>query len=358
MSVRARPWLDRIEPYRVGRKAAGSDGSMASNESLLGASPRVVEAVTAAARTAHRYPDPLADELRAELAALHGVRPGQILVGNGSDELIHLLALAYLAHQGHAVAADPAYRIDEISTYAVGARFTRVPLRDWAHDLEAMAPVEADIAYVVNPHNPSGTVRSRQDIEHFVEASRAQLVVVDEAYIDFADDPGELTVMPLARDSKAVVLRTFSKVHGLAGLRIGYLVGDPSVIEPLHKIRAPFSVGALAQAAALAATKDLSHRDRTRAQTLRNRHELVRLTEHAGYSVVPSQANFVLVETPDETELVEHLAGHGIAVRPGSALGIPGTVRISVPSEGGLGMLRQALPAARGRAAAGVTLVE
>jgi histidinol-phosphate aminotransferase len=154
---------------------------MASNESALGASPAVVAAINNAARSVHRYPDPLAEELRKELAALHGVDVDQILVGNGSDELIYLLAWTYLAQGGRAVCADPAYRIDEISTMVVDAELVKVPLLDWAHDLEAMAQVDADIAYVVNPHNPTGTTRSMSDIKRFVVNSKARLVVVDEA---------------------------------------------------------------------------------------------------------------------------------------------------------------------------------
>ncbi|NJC71379.1 aminotransferase class I/II-fold pyridoxal phosphate-dependent enzyme [Planosporangium thailandense] len=342
MTITSRPWLEQLQPYRPGRHAPLADGSMASNESPLGTSPAVVEAVTRAAHGVHRYPDPLADPVRDELARLHGVDADQILVGNGSDELIYLLAMAYLAQGGHAVCADPAYRIDEISTYVVNANLTRVPLKEWAHDLDTMAEVPADIAYVVNPHNPTGTVRDPAEIRGFVERSRARLVVVDEAYIDFTDDPEAMTAIPLVRDGRAVVLRTFSKVHGLAGLRIGYLVGDRDIIATLRKIRAPFSVGMLSQAAAVAALRDTAYREQVRAHTLRLREHVVRLVEAAGYQAVPSQANFVLV-VGDEAELMDRLARHGVSVRPGSALGVPGTVRISVPSERGLELLAAAL---------------
>lgn len=343
MNLTARPWLDRIEPYRPGRHAATSDGSMASNESPLGTSAQVLDAITAAARRAHRYPDPLADELRAELAQRHHVSPDQILVGNGSDELIFLLAWAYLAQNGHAVCADPAYRIDEISTYVVGARLTKVALRDWTHDLEAMATISADLAYVVNPHNPTGTARSYADVERFIESSPAGLVVVDEAYIDFVDDPDATSAVSLVDTGRVAVLRTFSKVHGLAGLRVGYLVADSSIIATLRKVRAPFSVSSLAQAGALAAARDREHWQRVRAYTRAGRDEVQRLFQIAGYAVVPSQANFVLVEAPEEEQLVARLAGAGISVRPGSALGAPGTVRVSVPAQKGLQLLAHAL---------------
>lgn len=343
LRVHPRPWLDRIEPYRPGQTGDSRDGSLASNESPIGASSQLLTAVTDALRRVHRYPDPLADDLRAELATLHRVESDQILIGNGSDELIYLLATAYLAQHGHAICADPAYRIDEISAYVVGARLTRVPLKDWGHDLDAMARVNADIAYIVNPHNPTGTLQTRQDIESFINASTAGLAVIDEAYIDFAHDPDAASCLPLVSSGRVAILRTFSKIHGLAGLRVGYLIADPAIIETLRKIRAPFSVGSLAQAGALAALRDPDHAAAVRAHALRSRTELTNLFEDTGYTVVPSQANFVLVLTPDEHSLVNRLAAHGIAVRPGTTLGIPGAVRVSVPSKAGLQLLRHAI---------------
>ncbi len=344
MTITARPWLDRIQAYSPGRHAANPDGSMASNESPLGPSPSVISAITQAAKGVHHYPSPLADELRSELATLHGVDADQIIVGNGSDELIFLLASAYLAQGGHAVCADPAYSIDLISTHLVDARMTQVPLVNWAHDLEAMSELDADIAYVVNPHNPTGSVRSLVDIARFIERSPAKLIVVDEAYIEFTDDPEGQTAIPLVGDTVAV-LRTFSKIHGLAGLRVGYLVASKDVISVLRRIRAPFSVGCLAQAAAVAALRDPAHRDAVRDHTRRARTELTGLFQAAGYDVVPSQANFVLVKAPDEMRLVNLLFEHGVSVRPGSALGLPGTIRVSVPNERGLRLITAALSA-------------
>lgn len=343
MTIAERPWLNRLQPYQPGNRAPIADGSMASNESPLGASPDVAAAIRGALAQSHRYPDPLAQELRSELASLHHVAADQILIGNGSDELIFLLASAYLAQGGHAVCAAPPYQIDRISTYAVNARLTQVPLRDWTHDLETMAAVDADIAYVVNPHNPTGTVCTPAGIREFVARSPARLVVIDEAYIDFTDDPNAQTTIPLVAGGGVAVLRTFSKIHGLAGLRVGYLVAERDIIATLQKIRPPFSVSSVAQAAALAALRDPAHPLAVREHTLRIRAEMVDLLEQAGYPVVPSQANFLLVQTLAETEFVSAVLRHGISVRPGSSLGLPGTVRISVPTERGLELLRGAL---------------
>lgn len=338
-----RPWLEAIHPYVPGVKAGDETGSLASNESPTGPGPAVRDAVAQAAADLHRYPDPLASELVQALASEHRVDPGQILVGNGSDELILLLALAYTAHGGTVVCADPAYRVDEISAIVANARVHKVPLHRWKHDLQAMADLEADIAYVVNPHNPTGTVHTLAALEAFVERARARLVVIDEAYIDFADPETTTTAMDLARTGQALVLRTFSKAHGLAGARVGYLVGPADVMEVLRKIRAPFSVGSLGQAAALASLRNPAGSRATVASTRERRGQLEELLHAAGHPPIPSQGNFVLVPTDDEQALVDRFTAGGLAVRPGSALGAPGTVRITVPDHAGLDRVASAL---------------
>ena len=317
---------------------------MASNEAITGPSRAVMAAVDQELEGVRRYPDPLAGALRRTLAAVHDVDPDQILVGNGSDEIVYLLALAFVGHGGRVLCASPAYRIDEVSAAVVGAEVVTVPLASWRHDLMAMASVTADVAFVVNPHNPSGTLCSLAEITRFVETSQAGLVAIDEAYIDFTDSPEETTAVPLARRGDAVVLRTFSKAFGLAGVRVGYMIGSHEVVETLRKVRAPFSVSSLAQAAALAALSDSAHYEGLRSETRRRREELIRLLEAHDLEAIPSQANFVLVRCDGEEEdLVAHLARYGVSVRPGSSLGVPGTVRITVPSLSGLGLLAEAL---------------
>ncbi|QWF20999.1 histidinol-phosphate transaminase [Nocardioides sp. LMS-CY] len=343
MTLRPRPWLDALEPYVPGQTAPLLEGSMASNESPLPVSRALLEAIQGAARTIQRYPDPLADEVRQELARLHGVSPDQILIGNGSDELIYLLGWAYLAGGGSVVCADPAYRMNTVIGTIVNARITQVPLRDWHHDLAAMARIEADIAFVVNPHNPTGTLHSRESLVRFIESSRAKLIVVDEAYIDFCDDPEGTTAISLTGSGRVAVLRTFSKAHGMAGLRIGYLLASPEIIRTLRTIRPPFSVGTLAQAAAVASLRDRTHFTEMRDYVCANRTALSELLAAHGFSVVPSQSNFVLAEVPAADRLIEHLRLSGVAVRPGASLGVPGTVRVSVPSHAGLELIAAAL---------------
>lgn len=339
----ARPWLADLTSYTPGSKAPSAAGSLSSNECALGASPQVVDAVLREVHRAHRYPDALATELRAELADRHAVPVEQVLIGNGSDELIFLLALAFLAGGGTAVCAAPAYRVDEISTQVVGGSVISVPLVGDRHDLDAMARVRADIAYVVNPHNPTGTLVTRAEIRRFRDRSPAGLVVVDEAYVDFAPDPAAASAVPLVAAGGLAVLRTFSKAHGLAGLRVGYLVAPPDVVSVLSSIRAPFSVNRLAQVAALAALRDRTHHEAVRVHTIDMRRRVSDLLTQHGYDVVPSHANFVLARVPDESTAVRRLAASGIAVRPGSALGVPGAIRVSVPGDDGWRHLQRAL---------------
>lgn len=346
MPLQPRPWISEVAPYQPGRPAPTGDGSLASNESPVAPSPAVLAAVASAAASGHRYPDPLADELRQALAEFHHVAPEEILVGNGSDELIFLLAWAFAAQAGTVVCAEPPYQIDAVSTRIVNATLTTVPLRDWVHDLPAMATVPADIAYLVNPHNPTGTLCSREDVAGFLSTTRSSLVVVDEAYIDFSDDPERNTAIPLINAGDIAVLRTFSKLFGLAGFRIGYLVANAELILALRRVRAPFSVGRVAQSAALASVRHRAEYSALRETIVSRRAALSRLFERAGFSVVPSQANFVLVRVGNETQLVDHFFEHGVAVRPGSALDIPGTIRVTVPTEAGLQLMADALRSA------------
>lgn len=344
MMLRPRPWITALEPYVPGTPADDPTGALASNESSLPPSPNVRGAVEAALATANRYPDPLADDLRLRLANGFEADPSQILVGNGSDELIYLLVTAYAAAGGAVAIADPPYRLHEVAARALGASVCRVPLRRWTHDLPALAEQDVDLCFVCNPHNPSGTTLPRTAIEAMLDDSRSGLVVVDEAYVEFADDPREVSALPLAVAGRLVVLRTFSKIHGLAGLRLGYMVGPVGVIDTLRRIRPPFSVNALAQAAAAAAVGDGARVEAVRAHTSSARARVRDLFGAHGYETVPSQANFVLVLCPgDERALVDALSAGGVRVRPGSALGAPGTVRVTVPSDDGLRLLGESL---------------
>lgn len=343
MKAVPRPWIDGLEAYVPGRPAHGAAGSLASNEAPTGASPTVGPRLREEFDQLHRYPDPLANALRAALGDHLSVDPDQILVGAGSDELIHLLALTYAAGGGRVVTPDPAFSSHVLAPTALGADVVSVPMVGGVHDLAAMAEVEADLAFVTNPHNPTGTAVDGAAIRQFVDRSRAAIPVIDEAYVEYCDDPASTTAVPLAAEGRAVVLRTFSKAYGLAGLRIGYLVGPRDVVADLRRVRKPFSVGLLSQTAALAALADQEHLARSVDENRRHREVLTRLFEGVGSEVLPSQANFLLVRDERADALMAVLERHGVMVRPGVALGTGPGFRITVPGSDGLVLVEAAV---------------
>lgn len=337
---RPRPWLAHLQPYVAGAPARDRNGSLASNENALGPAPRVVTALQGPLADAARYPDALATGLVRKIAAEYSIPEDTILVGNGSDELIQLLVTAYAAFGGSVVCADPPYQLHEKLPVTLGAEVTKVPLVDWGHDLRTMRGVAADIAFLCNPHNPTGALIAVPEVRDFARTSRASLTVVDEAYIEYADAGHAASVIQHAAAGELAVLRTFSKFYGLAGLRVGYLVADPAIIRTLQAIRLPFSVNRVAQEAAELSLGDEEHGSGVRENNALLRTELAELFRRSGYEVLPSQANFVLVLAEEEEHLVERLREAGIRVRPGTSLGIPGAVRISVPNSVGMEMFR------------------
>lgn len=356
--VRARPRasLSAIARYVPGRpmeevrRQYGLDEvtKLASNENPFGPSPRAVEAATRAVAGANWYPDGASADLRQRLAACFGLRPENIAVGNGSDEVILLLALAYLEPGAEAVLAAPPYSIHRTAVLTAGGTAVQAPLRDHVHDLDAMAGAITErtrLVFVANPHNPTGTVVTGAALRRFAgQVPPHALLVVDEAYYDFVDDPLRFTARDLLDDYPNVVtLRTFSKAHGLAGLRAGYALAHADVVAALDRIRPPFGLNAAAQAAALAALDDGEHVARVVAATRAGRRRLAEIARRHGFEAIPSQANFVLMRVPDPARLVEDLLRRGVIVRPGANLGAPDSIRVSVGTPADLDRFEQAL---------------
>lgn len=358
--VSPRAALASIRPYVPGRPAPDMPGALklASNENPFGPSPRAVAAIREAASGVHRYPDASATDLKAAIAARHGLEPAFVLVGNGSDDVIHLLAAAYLEPGRLVVLPDPPYAIHRIVAEAAGAARTLVPLRHGVHDLQAMAAAAEPGGWVVvtNPHNPTGSAVRPADLRTFLAGIRPDvLVLLDEAYFDFADDEHRVSGADVLRHQpNLVVLRTFSKAYGLAGLRVGYALAHPEVLEPVERIRPPFNVGVPAQAGALAALDDVEHLARTVAGNAAARTAFVAACERLGLEMLPSQTNFVLVRGERSGGAAaaggagtagsdgpgtrhgwpEALADAGIVVRPGANLGAPGWYRVSLGTPG------------------------
>lgn len=335
------PTIESLVPYEAGKpveEVARELGvqhavKLASNENPLGPSPMAMEAVRRALGDAHRYPDAAAYRLRERLAAVHGVAMNEILQGNGSNELIELLIRTYTTGDDHVVFAEPSFVVYKLACLAHGTPFTAVPLREWRHDLEAMAAAvrpETRLLFVANPNNPTGTHVPRAALERLLgSVPESVIVVLDEAYLQYADADDHVDGMALrGLRENLVLLRTFSKIYGLAALRVGYAIAPPRLVDYMNRVRAPFNVGSLGQAAALAAIDDAAHVERSRTENAAQRARLERELSRFDITVVPSQANFVFVDARRPgRELYEVLLRQGVIVRP---LGASTFLRITV----------------------------
>ncbi len=309
---------------------------LASNENPLGPSPRAMEAVRNAVSRLHRYPDGAAHDLTAGLAQSLGCAPEQIVLGNGSDEIIQMLATAFLAPGDEAVMCESSFLMYEISVRSEGGVAVKVPLKGMDADLDRMAANVTDrtrLIFVNNPINPTGSMVTARQFDAFLEKlPEGLLVVVDEAYIEFARDPECLHSQTYpARGWPVVTLRTFSKAYGLAGLRLGYGIMQPEVAQILQRIRMPFNANLLAQAGCLAALSDVEHLERTRKVMHEGldflRAELTRM----GLECAPSQANFLLVRVSRPAdEVFKALLPLGVIVRSMRSYGFPDHIRVSV----------------------------
>lgn len=328
---------------RFGRALA----ELGSNENPLGPSPRAVAAIQAALPEVLRYPDPKGGALKRALAAHLHVGPTQITLGNGSHELLMLIAQCFADASVSIVFSEFGFAVFPIATAASGAQAIRVPAlaRDHSvmplgHDLDAMAAaVRADtrIVYLANPNNPTGTWFDDEALGRFLARVPATtLVVVDEAYHEYVVAEGVSGALPfLARHPNLVVTRTFSKAHALAGLRVGYAISSPGVAAVLERLRESFNVNGLALAAAEASLGDQAHVARARQWNLAEREWLADRLRTRGLRVLPSQTNFVLVDFARDAAPIElALFEHGVITRPMGGYGLPQCLRISIGSRG------------------------
>lgn len=334
-----------VRRYSGGREAGRPGGKLSSNESPLGASPRARAAIADAAARAHRYPP--ASALRALLADAEGVRPEQIVLTSGSDELCYLLASLFVAPGAPVVLSDPCYQIDELVTRVQSGRAVFVPLQNGAHDLPEMAAVSdgAAVVWLPSPHNPTGQAVAPAALEQFLaEVPSSCLVVLDEAYRHYVDADRRPDATSLVNEHvNLVVQRTFSKAYGLAGLRIGFGIGHADVIAALDAFRPPFNVNVAAIAGAHAALADAAWRDYGVELVVRERRRLEQALAALGYEFHPSQANFVAVRPPRRAALHDALAREGLVVRDGADLGFDGWVRISIGAPPQMAVLRRVL---------------
>ena len=338
------PYIESLSPYVPGKpieEVAREFGipdcvKLASNENPLGASPLALAAIRNALAQGHLYPDGSCFALKRKLATLHGVEPEEVVVGAGTNEILTLLVRTFLAEGEEAVLSENTFLVYRLAVQSCGRRATSVPMRDHRYDLEAMAGAigpRTKLVFVANPDNPNGTYVTAAELDRFLDRVPAHvLVVLDEAYFEFVDEadyPDGARL--LRRRPRLVVLRTFSKIHGLAGLRVGYALCERDVANYLDRVRDPFNVSSVAQTAAVAALEDQAHVEATRAVVREGRALLMRELPGLGFRVVPSVANFVLADVGGSGEaLFQALLRHGVIVRPMAAYGMPEAVRISI----------------------------
>jgi len=338
------PTVAALRPYEPGKPieelqrelGIGDPVKLASNENPLGPSPKAVTAMRAALGEVNRYPDGACWAVCRKIAARHGVTADRIFMAGGSVEVLNLLAFLFIRPGLNAVFSEHSFAIYALATAAAGGTAKTVPMKDGFYfDLDAMAAaIDADtrLVFLDNPTNPAGTIVKRADWERFLARVPEHVVIVaDEAYFEFVRDrdyPDSLAYH--APHRMIVTMRTFSKIFGLAGVRVGYAVARPDLVQLLHKVRQPFNVTSLAQAGVLAGMDDDAHVRATLENNAAGIEYLEREFKRLGLAYVPTHANFILTAVGDGQAVFDRLLKLGVIVRPMGAYGWPHHVRISV----------------------------
>ena len=345
MSLPLNPTLKNLPVYQPGRPIeevarelglpAAEIIKLASNENPFGPSPLALAAMEKALHHAHLYPDGNAFYLKRKLAEKLGVAPANLIFGNGSNDIIEFVGHALLDADSEVVVSQYCFAVYPIVTALFSAKLVSVSAKNYGHDLPAMLKAvtpRTKIMFVANPNNPTGTRATEADLLHLIQNTpRHVLLVMDEAYVEFPTDATDL--LPLIRSGEfpnLILMRTFSKIYGLAGLRIGYGVGHPDFVAALEKIRQPFNVNLLAQAGALAALDDAEHITRTRTNNAAGLRRYEQAFRELGLEFVPSSANFILVKVGDGARVFGALQKRGVIARPMAGYQLPEWIRISV----------------------------
>ncbi|MEL6336321.1 MAG: histidinol-phosphate transaminase [Pseudomonadota bacterium] len=341
-TIAPQPGIMAIAPYVPGAstaKGANRVLKLSSNENPLGPSPAAKAAVVAAAETLELYPDGGATALRKAIAEAHGIEAERIICGAGSDEIIALLCQAYAGPGDEVLASDHSFLMYRLSALGAGAAYVSAPDRDLTVDIDAMIAAltpRTRLVFIADPNNPTGTMVGRAGLERLADALPPQaLLVIDSAYAEYLRDPAEDggIAMVAAREN-VVMTRTFSKIHGLAALRLGWAYAPAHVIDVLNRLRGPFNVSAPALAAGEAAIADRAWIDRCAATNEAWRDWLTKEIRAAGFTVVPSHANFILVDGGARTAALDAwLKTRGLVVRGMAGYGLPAHLRISIGTE-------------------------
>ncbi|MDN5293616.1 MAG: histidinol-phosphate aminotransferase [Eubacteriales bacterium] len=342
--VKVRSGVNELKVYRPGkpieeveRELGISDVmKMASNENPLGPSPLALEAIQETLGKINLYPDGNGYYLKQDLARHWGVEPEQVVLGNGSDEIVQLIAMAFINEGDEAIMATPSFPRYEPVVRLMGGVAREVPLKDHRHDLEAMAALineKTRLIFICNPNNPTGTIVTKDEVKAFLaRVPREVIVVFDEAYFEYVQDstyPDGLDYLRQGRE--VIVLRTFSKAYGLAGLRVGYALTTPEIADYLNRVRPPFNVDMLAQVAARAALKDREFLQRVVTANEEGKQFFYRELERRGIPYIPTWANFLMLDTGvDSVRLFQEMLRRGVIVRSGDIFAMPTWIRVTV----------------------------
>ena len=339
----AHPWLESLVVYDTGKpieetaRELGLDPSeiikLASNENPLGPSPKAVEAMKVAAEGVHIYQDGGGYKLRTAIAEKFGMDRDNVVISNGSNEIIELVGHGFLSPGDNVIAAQHAFVVYKLMATLFGAETIEVPDPGFTHDLEAMAAAitpRTRMIFIANPNNPTGTLVGQEEIDRFMEKVPDHVMVIfDEAYYEFVEDAPD-TIKYIREGRNVVIMRTFSKIQGLAGLRIGFGLTTPEIARVLQKCRQPFNTNSIAQAGAIAGLADDEHQQATRDLNDEGRAYLQQAFADLGLEFVPSYANFILVKVGDGDAVFSGMLKQGVIIRAMRSYKLPEWVRISV----------------------------
>lgn len=353
-------YISSIRPYVPGKpieeleRELGISGSikLASNENPLGPSKKALDALRSRIDNLHRYPDGGGYYLRQALSEKLGIKPEEIILGNGSNELIDIAVRTFLSPGEDAIMATPSFVVYAMSVQAQGGGPIEVPLKEDRHDLDAMASAVTEktrLIFIANPNNPTGTINTEAELDRLMEkVPDGVLVVIDEAYFEYVQNPFYANSMKHLRQGRDVlILRTFSKIYGLAGLRIGYGISRPEIIKEMNKIRPPFNTNTLAQAAACAALNDIEHIVLSKEINEKGKNYLYKEFSNLGIVYCPTEANFIYIKIKDSMAVYDALLKKGIIVRPMGPSAIRVTVGLPEENERFISGLKEILKASK-----------
>jgi len=327
--------VKNIKDYTPGGSSPGAI-KLASNENPFGPSPKALEAISKAAPRLHVYPDQKSIELREALAKKLKLSEDNIIIGNGSDEIMQLASATFLRPGEEVIIPAHTFSLYETFTHLFDGRPVIVDLKDNEQELEAMAQAitpKTKMIFLCNPHNPTGTMISKAKLEAFLSrVPKNVLVIIDEAYVEFVDSKDFPDTLPLVKERENIlVLRTFSKYYGLAGLRIGYGIASPELIKYMFRVKPPFNVNRLAQAGALAALEDDLFLEKTYKNNIEQRNFLYQELDKLGLEYEKTQSNFIFMEVKQSAdEIFLQMLKAGIIIRPLTSFGLPYAIRVSI----------------------------